>query len=76
MTDLRKCGPKTTDHPSVGNPCPACHEPFAAGDYTTLIVLGPGSDPEARERAREGRVYNAVATEVHWVCATGEEPGR
>lgn len=71
MSD-RKFGPKGADHRSVGKPCPACHVDFAAGDYTALIALGPGSDPEAQERAREGRVYNAVAVEVHYACATGE----
>lgn len=43
--------------------------PLAAGDYTTLIPIGPGNDPEARERAKEGRPYNAVALEIHWECA-------
>ena len=71
--ELRKFGPKSADHFSVGKPCPACHEPFKAGDFTTLISLGPGDDPEERQKAREGRAHNAVATEVHWVCATGEE---
>jgi hypothetical protein len=68
----RKFGPKGADHPSVGKPCPACHEDFAAGDFTTLVMLGPGGDAEAQERARLGRAYNAVAVEVHWPCATGE----
>ena len=70
--NLRRFGPKKADHPSVGALCPACHEPFMAGDYTTLVALGPGNDPEAQERARDRRVYNAVASEVHWSCATGE----
>lgn len=69
---LRRFGPKAGDHPSVGRPCPACHEPFAAGDYTTLIAIGPGPDAEEREKAAVGRAYNAVALEVHWACATGE----
>ncbi len=73
MTDTKDpFGPKPADHPSVGNPCPACHKPFEAGDYTTLIALGPGSDPDAQQRAREGRPYTAVAVEVHFTCATGE----
>ncbi len=70
--DHRKFGPTTADHPSVGNPCPACREPFSEGDYTTIVPLGPGNDPEAQERARAGRVYNAVAVEAHWSCVTGE----
>lgn len=70
--DLPKFGPKADDHPSGGKPCPACHVEFKAGDYTTLIALGPGNDPESQERARAGRVYNAVAVEVHWTCATGQ----
>lgn len=68
----RKFGPKAEDHPSVGEPCPACHSPFVAGDFTALVALGPGNDPDARERAVAGRSHNAVAVEVHWACATGE----
>lgn len=73
MNQLRRFGPrpKSEDHFSHDKPCPACHQPFKAGDYTTLIALGPGSDEESQERAREGRAYNAVALEVHWTCATG-----
>lgn len=66
-------GPKQADHPSIGRPCPACGVPFAAGDCTTVIALGPGSDPEQRERAAKGRPYSAVGIEVHWACATGLE---
>ena len=69
----RRFGPKAPEHPSVGRECPACHVPFAAGDYTTLIALGPGDDPDDQRAAREGRAYNAVASEVHWTCATGED---
>lgn len=69
----RRFGPKPADDPSIGTPCPACGIAFAIGDYTTLVALGPGADPESRERAREGRVYNAVALQVHYACATGEE---
>jgi hypothetical protein len=69
----RRFGPKAHDHPSIGQDCPACRDPFKAGDYTALIALGPGGDLEAREKARTGRVYNAVAVEVHWACATGDE---
>jgi len=73
MAKLRKFGPKSKDHQSIGYPCNACNEDFEEGDYTTIIALGPGTDPEARKKAREGRPYNAVAVEVHWACATGEE---
>lgn len=73
MTDPRRFGPKSPDHYSVGNPCPACKEPFAAGDYTTLVTIGPGDNPESQERAREGRPYNAIAVEAHWTCVTGQE---
>ena len=71
MSD-RRFGPKAADHPSVGKPCPACQKPLAAGAFTTLVPLGPGDSEEARERARAGRPYNAVAVEIHWSCATGE----
>jgi hypothetical protein len=69
---MRRFGPKAADHPSVGERCPACRIEFEAGDYTTLVTLGPGDDPESQRRALAGRAYNAVAVEVHWSCATGE----
>lgn len=66
---LRIFGPKSTEHPSVGQPCLACAEPFATGDMTTLLALGPGADEESRERFREGRWFNAPAVELHAACA-------
>jgi len=69
MTSQRKLGPKQADHPSVGKECPACHVSFAGGDYTTIVVLGPGDDEEARQRRDQGRPYNAVASEIHWDCS-------
>jgi len=73
MKDLRKFGPKSKDHPTVGKDCLACNKPFEEGDYTTLIAMGPGDDPESRKKCKEGWAYNSVAKEVHWACATGEE---
>ena len=69
---MRKFGPKLADHPSVGELCPACKQPFKEGDYTTLVTLGPGDDLEARIKARAGEPYNAIALEAHWGCATGK----
>ena len=68
-----KFGPKAVDHPGISKECPGCHQPLKAGDYTTLVAIGPGSDPESRKKAREGYAYNAVAIEAHWACVTGEE---
>jgi hypothetical protein len=68
----RKFGPRSADHPTVADRCPACQVPFAAGDYTTLVALGPGGWPEEQRKAASGLAYNAVAVEVHWACATGE----
>lgn len=69
MTTMRKFGPKAADHPGIGIECPACHVRFKEGDWTTLVVLGPGDDPDARERRDTGRVYTAVALEIHWECS-------
>jgi hypothetical protein len=66
---MKKFGPLSVDHPSVGEKCPACMKPFVAGDYTTLVPLGPGDDEEARRKAKEGRIYIAVAAHVHWDCS-------
>jgi hypothetical protein len=54
--------------------CPACGKAFKEGDFVTLLPLGPGDDPEEREKARAGRVYNAVAAVLHYSCATGNDP--
>lgn len=69
---MRRFGPKPKNHPSIGMECFACKVPFEEGVYTTLVTLGPGSDAEAQDRAITGRPYNAVAIEIHWVCATGD----
>lgn len=69
----RKFGPKKAEYLQPGLECPGCNQEFKVGDYTTLVPIGPGSDPESRERARNGRAYNAVALEAHWGCVTGEE---
>jgi hypothetical protein len=68
---VRKFGPKSHGHPSIGTKCPACQQVFEAGDYTALVCLGPGDDPEEQAKAKSGRPYNAVAVEVHWECAGG-----
>lgn len=54
--------------------CPACRQRFKEGEFVTLVALGPGVDPEEREKARAGRIYNAVAAVLHYGCATGEDP--
>jgi len=71
---MRPYPPLKADHPIVGaQDCAACHQRFQAGDVTTILPLGPGDDPEARQKARAGRPYNAVGALLHWACATGEE---
>ncbi len=65
----RKFGPKPEGHPSIGNDCVACNKPLKEGDFTTLISLGPGDDPDEQAKAKQGRPYNAVAVEIHWDCA-------
>jgi len=70
---LIRFGPKDAKHPSVGTLCGACNEPLVAGDYTTLVALGPGKDVEQQKRAAAGQTYQAISLEVHWTCATGLE---
>jgi len=71
---MDKLGPKKTDDASVGQPCRACDKPFVEGDFTAFVVLGPGDDPNQQLRCRMGYTYTGVAVEVHWSCATGEQP--
>ena len=72
----KRFGPKPAEHLMVELACPVCEEPFATGDYTTLVMLGPGADATAQERCAGGRYYHAVALECHAACAWGtvEEP--
>ena len=65
---MRKYGPIEKFHPSIGTPCPACWRTFKPGDYITLIPVGPGENPEAQERMKQNKPYDAVALEVHWDC--------
>lgn len=78
--NVRKFSPKRADHPSIGQPCYFCDEPFKEGDETSLVALGPVDADEATKKA-EGRPYTAVGKEVHWTCyrlvertLTGEFP--
>jgi len=71
MNETRRFGPKKADHPSVRESCPACKQPFAKGDYTALMPLGPSDNKEEQDKCRDGLAYNAVAVEVHYACATG-----
>ena len=71
--DIRPFAPLHADHPVIGTMCAACGVRFATGDVTCLVALGPGSCPEAREKALRGGWYTAVAIPIHWMCATGGE---
>lgn len=66
-------GPKTADHPTRDWPCPACLEPMREGQYTVLVPLGPGKNPEARLLTRLGKWFNAAALEAHFSCISGVE---
>jgi hypothetical protein len=67
LSDNRKFGPKSADHPSIGMKCPYCDLSFEVGDYTTLVATVPADEEEA-QKAREERPYNSCAEEVHWTC--------
>ncbi len=67
----QRFGPKTANHPSIGQNCPACGVPFKEGDYTTIVPLGPGNNEDEQAKARQSLPYNAVSLEVHWTCCTG-----
>lgn len=68
---MQRFGPKSENHHSIGKKCSACNKKFKAGDFTTVIKLGPGENKEEQERARNGLPYNAISTEIHFSCATG-----
>lgn len=75
MTEQRCFGPMPADAPAIAmqEKCPACKIAFNEGDYTALVEIGPGDNPNEQQRAREGRVYNAVAIQAHYLCVTGRK---
>lgn len=73
MDEIRQFGPLSD---GKGDRCKACGDSFAKGDYVALVPLGPGDNPESQKKAREGHPYNAVAIQIHWICATGKEPSK
>lgn len=70
---IPKIGPKDQRHPTIGGICLLCQEAFTAGDYTTILPMGPGADNESRTLCRAGEPYEGVGVEVHWICATGQK---
>jgi hypothetical protein len=57
----------------IGANCPACDRAIRAGDMVSVLVLGPGADPDARAKAKAKQPYDAACAEVHWACRTGDE---
>ena len=68
----QRLGPLPADHPSVNLPCPACWRPIVVGAFVALVSIGPGDDPEERQKAAHGRPYTATAVVAHWECVTGQ----
>lgn len=68
-----RIGPQLVNDKAVGQACPACKVKLAKGDFVAVVVLGPGADKRARDAARNGKPYEAVAIELHWACATGQD---
>lgn len=79
LRTLRKFDGLKAGHPllSDGWFCVLCHRPFAVGDETALVPLGP--DPEAPAevaKAAAGQPHRAVGLPVHWACAVSSPAGR
>lgn len=68
----RRLGPRPYDALEGEPVCPGCRQVFKMGDYTTLVVIGPGLNEEAQRACREGEPFNAICVEAHWSCVTGE----
>lgn len=57
----------------IGAICPACEQPIQGGDAVSILMLGPGNDPDRRAKALAKVPYDIVCVEVHWACRTGDE---
>jgi hypothetical protein len=64
---FRKMGPLAADHPAVGEVCTVCCQPIAAGDFVTLLLVGPADDDDAW-KAAAGLAHTAQAVVIHWLC--------
>lgn len=69
----RSFPPMAADHPMAALPCIACGD-VLAGQATVLVALGPGSDPEAVQKASAGRWFNAVCVAIHEGCSLAVVP--
>jgi hypothetical protein len=67
-------GPKKPDHPTIGAVCLACGRMLREGDYTTMVALGPGPDPQTKLACLAGKPYAAQGLELHYTCVTGMLP--
>jgi hypothetical protein len=74
MNTGRQFGPMKADNPAIGERCQCCLKSFKEGDYTTLVPIGPGDDPETQRKYRDGEACNEIAVHVHYSCATGRPP--
>jgi len=69
ITKCRKFSPLEKDHPLVEDKdkCKVCEEVFKEGDIVTLMPIGVCGE-ENREKAKQGKYYNAVSIPIHWDC--------
>jgi hypothetical protein len=65
----KKYPPLLYNHPLVEDKdkCKVCGEVFKEGDIVTLMPIGVCGE-ENREKAKQGKYYNAVSIPIHWDC--------
>jgi hypothetical protein len=65
--------PLTAHHSSIGQRCPFCQRPFAAGDVTKFHSPGPADDVEV-DLARRGLAYVCgPPLELHYDCGNPKQ---
>lgn len=84
MIPVRHNGPPTVTrvfddpldpgHPLTYTLCPGCDFPLGNEAPVALVYVGPGPDPEDRQKAREGRWHTGAAVAVHALCAGADHP--
>lgn len=75
-TPVRFQGPTTHQHvrgPIDGTTdygiCIGCDQAFEAGQYMTILPVGPGGDEESRAKAFRGGWYSCNGVPLHAECA-------
>jgi hypothetical protein len=57
-----------TGHPLLDQLCPACDDNLNHEEPTVLVLVGPGTDQDDLDKARDGGWHSGLGVPVHLSC--------